>query len=82
MELMKLLAEQLPKIEDDEEGKLAGGMPKNSAPEELQGAALRALRKLLDKKDPQQHWGGLKKILTPEGHYLWLCDYHAKQYKV
>ncbi|MCU0516147.1 MAG: hypothetical protein MUC60_04620 [Oscillatoria sp. Prado101] len=57
-------------------------MLNNYAPEELQGAALRALRQLLDEKDPQQHWGGLKKVLTPEGHYLWLCDYHAKQYKV
>ena len=82
MELMKLLAEQLPAIEASEEGKLGGGMPNNYAPEELQGAALRALRQLLDEKDPQQHWGGLKKILTPEGHYLWLCDHHAKQYKV
>jgi len=32
-------------------------------------------------KDPTQHWGGLKKILTPEGHYLWLCEYHAQEYR-
>jgi len=44
------------------------------------GAALRALRQLLDEKDPGQHWGGLKKVLTPEGHYLWLCEYHAEEY--
>ncbi|QSJ18459.1 hypothetical protein JYQ62_06700 [Nostoc sp. UHCC 0702] len=36
---------------------------------------------LLEEKDPQQHWGGLKKILTPEGHYLWLCEHHAAEYK-
>jgi hypothetical protein len=72
----------LPAIEGYEDCKLAVGMLNNYAPEELQGAALRALRQLLDEKDPQQHWGGLKKVLTPEGHYLWLCDYHAKQYKV
>ncbi len=46
----------------------------------FEGAALRALRKFLDDQDPAQHWGGLKKILTPEGHYLWLCDFHAKEY--
>jgi hypothetical protein len=51
------------------------------APEQLQGAALRALRHLLDEQDPQQHWGGLKKVLTPEGHYLWLCEYHAREYQ-
>lgn len=25
--------------------------------------------------------GGLKKVLTPEGHYLWLCEDHAAEYK-
>ncbi len=29
---------------------------------------------------PQQHWGGLKRILTPEGDYLWLCEKHAREY--
>ncbi len=46
-----------------------------------EGSALRALRLLLDKKDPRHHWGGLEKVLTPEGHYLWLCEAHARAYK-
>jgi len=50
-------------------------------PEPLQGTALRALRHLLDEQDSQQDWGGLKKVLTPEGHYLWLCEYHAQEYQ-
>jgi len=50
-------------------------------PERIEGMELRALRKLLDEVDPQQEWGGLKKVLTPEGHYLWLCDDHAAEYK-
>jgi hypothetical protein len=49
--------------------------------ERFEGAELRALRKLPDEVDPKQHWGGLKKVLTPEGHWLWLCDKHAKEYK-
>jgi len=49
--------------------------------ERVEGAALRALRQLLDEVDPAQDWGGLKKILTPEGHYLWLCEYHAEEYR-
>ena len=65
IETMKELAQQLP----------------DTQPEHLQGAALRTLRHLLDENDPQQHWGGLKKILTPEGHYLWLCQYHAREYQ-
>jgi internalin A len=65
IETMKELAQQLPDTE----------------PEHIQGAALRTLRHLLDENDPQQHWGGLKKVLTPEGHYLWLCQYHAREYQ-
>ena len=48
--------------------------------ERIEGAALQALRRFLDEKDPDQHWGGLKKVLTPEGHYLWLCEQHAREY--
>ncbi len=50
-------------------------------PECLQGAALRSLRHLLIKQDPQQHWGGLRKVLTSDGYYLWLCEYHAQEYQ-
>ncbi len=50
-------------------------------PEYAQGSALRAFRQLLDEKDPQRHWGGLEKVLTPEGHYLWLCGHHANEYR-
>jgi small GTP-binding protein len=53
----------------------------NLEQEPLQGADLRALRHLLEEQDSQQHWGGLKKVLTPEGHYLWLCKYHAREYQ-
>jgi len=44
------------------------------------GSALRELRKVLDELDPSQKWGGLQKVLTPEGHYLWLCAEHAEEY--
>ncbi|WP_017720441.1 hypothetical protein [Kamptonema formosum] len=86
IDLMKELAGKLPELKDSDDLELAGkvgiGDTAELDPQHADGAALRALRQLLDEKDPQQHWGGLKKILTPEGHYLWLCDYHAKQYKV
>lgn len=48
---------------------------------EASGAALRQIRALLDEQDPTREWGGLRKVLTPEGHYLWLCEYHAAQYR-
>lgn len=47
----------------------------------FEGAPLRALRVFLDEVDPQKQYGGLRKVLTPEGHYLWLCEYHAAQYR-
>lgn len=44
------------------------------------GSDLRTLHQLLIALDPSQRWGGLQKILTPEGHYFWLCPDHAREY--
>jgi internalin A len=46
------------------------------------GPALRALHNFLNEVDPIQLWGGLDKILTPDGNILWLCDRHRQQYVV
>ena len=48
----------------------------------IKGAALRGIRLLLNEKDPQHDWGGLQKVLTAEGHYLYLFEHHAKQYNI
>ena len=45
------------------------------------GAALRNLRPLLEHLDPPQTWGRLQEVRTPEGHYLWLCEEHARPYR-
>jgi internalin A len=45
----------------------------------LARSVLRNLRRTLDEKDPEQHWGGLKRVITPEGHLLWLCPHHTKE---
>lgn len=42
--------------------------------------SFKALREFLELKDHSRYWGGLKKVLTPEGHILWLCDYHANEF--
>jgi internalin A len=83
LELFKELAAKLPELKESEDLELVGKIAKGEDldPERADGAALRALRQLLEEKDPQQHWGGLKKVLTPEGHYLWLCKHHARGYK-
>ena len=66
------LMEALPETMIGREAKLAVGVDERLAPEQVEGAPLRALRQLLDEVDPAQEWGGLKKVLTPEGPYLWL----------
>nr|MDZ8282883.1 COR domain-containing protein [Nostoc sp. ChiSLP01] len=83
LEFTKELAAKLPELKESEDLDLAGKIARGEDldPERADGAALRSLRQLLEEKDPQQHWGGLKKVLTPEGHYLWLCEHHAGNYK-
>ena len=81
IKLTEELVKKIPELKkDDTEADLAEAIDAATDMEMAEGAALRSLRQLLDQKDPQQHWGGLKKVLTPEGHYLWLCDYHAQEY--
>jgi len=81
-EYMQEIVANLPQLEGAEDlERVGGGMAEEFGLERLQGAPLRALRQLLDEFDPQQHWGGLRKVLTPEGHYLWLCEHHAQEYE-
>ena len=50
-------------------------------PAPIEGYELRQLRALLKKSDPNELFRGLEKILTPEGHYLWLCQEHAEEFR-
>ncbi|HZU57543.1 MAG TPA: leucine-rich repeat domain-containing protein [Actinocrinis sp.] len=43
-------------------------------------ADFRALRAALEKLDPDQRWGGLSRVATPEGLTLYLCREHAGPY--
>ena len=47
----------------------------------ITGSGFRLLRSLLERLDPRHEWGGLHKILTPEGHILWLCDRHSAEFR-
>jgi hypothetical protein len=67
-------------IEETTISELSEGFGETVDTEWADVAALVALRQFLEEKDPEQRWGGLRKVLTPEGHYLWLCKYHAKEY--
>ncbi|MCP4541138.1 MAG: GTPase [Chloroflexi bacterium] len=82
IKLMTELVKKLPDVEMGREAEFAAAMGGERGVGRATGAALRALRQFLDEKDPEQHWGGLKKILTPEGHYLWLCEHHEREYRL
>lgn len=79
IDLAKELAGKLP---DLRKGDLISKeiLDNSRRPDVLDGAALRALRQLLEEKDPSRQWGNLKQILTPEGDYLWLCEHHARSF--
>src|SRR5713226_4050352 len=76
VEFMKTVVEKLPEPRDPAEFALTHGDPLRA-----EGAELRALRRLLAERDPPQNWGGLQRVATPEGHYLWLCNYHLAEYQ-
>lgn len=46
-----------------------------------EGSELRNIRQLLEDLDKTRKWVGLERVVTPEGHILWLCKEHAKEYK-
>ena len=80
---IKLMEELAKKLADRDylEANLLDRTGVGGKAERIEGMELRALRALLDKEDPRHEWGGLKKVLTPEGHYLWLCEEHAGEYR-
>jgi small GTP-binding protein len=82
IQLMEQLVRILPEIEATSTCSVnaKGQTVATHSIEHVEGAALREMRKLLDELDPKHRWGGLKKVLTPEGHLLWLCKHHAKEY--
>jgi small GTP-binding protein len=84
IKMMNALVEALPDIEKNEPVRVTGEYLDHE--EEIfdivKGAPLRSIRVLLDKLDKNQVWGGLQRVLTPEGHYLWLCEHHAQEYRI
>ena len=47
---------------------------------EAEGAGLRELHSLLRELDPASGWGGLARVHTPQGEFLWVCKKHYALY--
>jgi hypothetical protein len=80
VKLMEEFAKALPEKPDGEAANYAVDVTESAAPEIGSGAYLREIRAILQGADPQQGWGRLHKVLTPEGHFLWVCEKHARVY--
>lgn len=44
-------------------------------------AAVRQYHELLRTLDPGRNWGGLKRVETPSGDFVWLCPQHYRVYE-
>ena len=78
VKLMTSLIEKLPCF--DIKPNPGAAIPRDLVPQRANAALLRILRSLLNELDEKREWGGLQKVLTPEGDWLWLCEEHAKEY--
>jgi internalin A len=45
-----------------------------------EGAGLRALRAILLEKDRSRAFGGLRRVRTTSGDFLWICSTHYPEY--
>jgi len=59
---------------DVQRGDFGGGLT------QAQGSGLREFRSLLGEIDRTQTWGGLRRVFTPAGDYLWVCGEHYREF--
>jgi hypothetical protein len=59
----------------------ASGQPEQAQAHAHRDADFRDLRAMLLTLDPASHWGGLHRVVTPEGVSLYLCGAHAETYE-
>ncbi len=50
-------------------------------PARIDETVLPSLCLLLKELDPSEQWGGLQRLVLPEGVVLWLCGCHAEEYR-
>jgi hypothetical protein len=75
-------AKSAPELFDESQtSKIGRGLGESRGAKSVSGYELRALRQLLEERDKTRKWGRLKKMMTKEGHWLWLCPTHLDEYK-
>jgi hypothetical protein len=76
---MEEIVNDVPEFADENSLKSLDTLPEG---QQAVGPALRAIYNFLKEADAEQVWGGLSRVLTPDGNILWLCETHRKQYEV
>jgi GTPase SAR1 family protein len=79
LEVMKTIVDDLPREQITEEievdsARVSGEMTT------AEGTGLRMLRAVLFEHDSAQVFGGLRRVLTPSGDFLWICPDHYGEY--
>src|SRR6266496_1460859 len=82
IDLLEHITQDLPDVASYDSMKDINELTQTDQYQRTVGPALRALHNFLNEVDPSQLWGGLDKIVTPDGNILWLCDKHRQQYVV
>jgi len=81
IDLLKKMTEDQPNIVDSDSRGFEYTRAHDGREETMIGPALRALYSFLKEQDKGQFWGGLQKVITPDGNILWLCGKHARPYE-
>jgi hypothetical protein len=81
IDLLEKVTEDLPEIVEGDAGSFERRYAHDGREETMIGPALRAVYGFLKEKDKAQFWGGLQKVVTPDGNILWLCGLHAHPYE-
>ena len=79
--LMEEINTRIPKLGKLDSLSEAASDPHLHHDQQVTGAALRALYQFLVQADASRTWGGLSKVVTPDGNILWLCEKHRQEFE-
>ncbi|MGH8888023.1 MAG: COR domain-containing protein, partial [Egibacteraceae bacterium] len=80
IELMTTVVDKLPEHGEARQPTIDSGIDSEHRLTQAEGAGLRSLRTLLLEQDPSRSFGGLRRVRTASGDFLWICADHYLEY--